>query len=184
LSPRSYCLKNTRDSGLTRYGLLKSGFGDAMKDFINRPGFLGTHAILLSDLTLILILLTAIMFTIGWQLARRKQYQSHQKLEAVSVCLNAIVVLAVMINSFAVNILPGLPGKLLEGSYGVTNVHAIVGLLGLVLGIFVVLRGNKLVPKRLRFKNYKPFMRTTYALYMLATFIGVAVYIEAFVFGI
>ena len=102
----------------------------------------------------------------------------------MTACLNAIVVLGVMINSFVIHILPGIPGKLLEGDYGVTTVHAIVGVIGLLLGVFVVLRGNKLVPKALRFKNYKLFMRTSYALYMLATFIGVIVYIAAFVIGI
>lgn len=155
-----------------------------MSNFLSCPGFLGTHATFISDLTLILILLTAIMFTIGWQLARHKHYKAHRWLQTVAACLNAVVVLAVMIYSFVVHILPGIPAKLLEGSYGVTTLHAFVGMIGLVLGIFVVLRANELVPQGLRFKKYKPFMRTSYALYMLATFIGVIVYIEAFVIGI
>ena len=36
-----------------------------------------------------------------------------------------------------------------------------------------MLRGHNLVPKRLRFNNYKLFMRWAYALYMLATIGGV-----------
>jgi uncharacterized membrane protein YozB (DUF420 family) len=151
---------------------------------LNLPGFLGTHALFLSDLTLILILLTALLFTIGWQLARHKHYQAHRWVQTVTAILNAIVVLAVMIRSFIVHILPGIPGKLLQGDYGVTTVHAIVGMVGLLLGIFVVLRGNELVPKSLRFKKYKLFMRTAYILYMLATLIGVIVYTEAFIIGI
>jgi hypothetical protein len=59
-----------------------------------------------------------------------------------------------------------------------------VGAIGLVLGTFVVLRGNELVPKALRFSNYKLFMRTSYVLYMLATLLGVIVYVLAFVLGI
>jgi uncharacterized membrane protein YozB (DUF420 family) len=55
---------------------------------------------------------------------------------------------------------------------------------GLLLGIFVVLRGNKLVPKSLRFKKCKPFMRSAYALYMVATLLGVIVYLEVYAFGI
>ena len=155
-----------------------------MKDFLNGPGFLGTHAPFISDLSLILISLTAIMLTIGWQLARHRHYMAHRWVQTAAACLNAIVVLAVMINSFVTHILPGIPGKLLEGDYGVTTVHAIIGTIGLLLGIFVVLRGNNLVPKALRFKNYKLFMRTSYALYMLATLLGVIVYVLAFVLGI
>jgi uncharacterized membrane protein YozB (DUF420 family) len=155
-----------------------------MINILYGSGILGTHAPFISDLSLILISLTAILFTIGWQLARHKKYSAHRWVQTVAASLNAIVVLAVMIRSFVVHILPGIPGKLLEGDYGVTTIHAIVGTLALLLGIFVVLRGNDLVPKRLRFKNYRLFMRAAYVLYMLATFIGVIVYIEAFVIGI
>lgn len=155
-----------------------------MNTFLNLPGFLGTQASNLSDLTLVLVLLTAILFTIGWQLARHKQYETHRWVQTVAACLNAVVVLGVMIRSFVVHILPGIPGKLLQGDYGITTVHAIVGTIGLLLGLFVVLRGNELVPKGLRFKNYKLFMRISYAMYMLATFTGVIVYVEAFVIGI
>jgi len=147
-------------------------------------GFLGTRASFLSDLSLVLILFSAILFTVGWQLARYKQYDIHRWVQTLAAIINAIVVIAVMIRSFVVHILPGIPGKLLEGDYGVTTVHAIIGMIGLLLGIFVVLRGNELVPKRLRFDNYKVFMRISYGLYMLATFIGVVVYAEAFVIGI
>ena len=153
-------------------------------DFLNQPGILGTQAKLISDLTLILILITAVLFTIGWQLARHKHFAAHRWVQTVSAIINSIVVLVVMINSFLLHILPGIPAKLLEGSYGVTTFHAFVGSLGLVLGIFVVLRGNELVPKGLRFSRYKLVMRVSYALYMFATLIGVIVYYEAFVIGI
>lgn len=155
-----------------------------MINFINGPGFLGTHAPFISDLTLILILITAILFTIGWQLARHKHFEAHRWVQTSSATLNAIVVLVVMIRSFVLHILPGIPAKLLQGDYAVTTVHALVGATGLLLGIFVVLRGNGLVPQALRFKKYKPFMRTAYALYMAATLLGVIVYTEAFIIGI
>ena len=155
-----------------------------MKDFLNGPGFLRTNAPFVSNLSLILILLTAILFTVGVQLARRRQYEAHRWVQTVAAVINAIVVLGVMVNSYLTHILPGIPSKLLEGDYAVTTVHAIIGAMGLLLGIFVVLRGNGLVPKALRFKNYKLFMRTSYALYMLATLLGVVVYVLTFVLGI
>jgi uncharacterized membrane protein YozB (DUF420 family) len=155
-----------------------------MIEFLKQPGFLGTHATNLTDLTLILIVLTAVFFTIGLFLARAKRFEAHRWVQTVTASINAIVVLGVMINSFFVHILPGIPTKLFEGSYGITTIHAIVGLVGLLLGIFVVMRGNGLVPKGLRFKNYKLFMRLSYSLYILATLIGVFVYYEAFIVGI
>ncbi len=155
-----------------------------MKDLLNGPGFLGTNAPFISDLSMILTLLTAIMFTVGWQLARHRQFEAHRWVQTVAATINAVVVLGVMVNSYITHILPGIPDKLLEGDYGITTVHAVVGTIGFLLGIFVVLRGNGLVPKALRFKNYKMFMRVSYAFYMLATLLGVIVYILAFVLGI
>ena len=155
-----------------------------MNNLLNGPGFLGTHATFHSDATLVLILVTAVLFTIGWQLAVRKRYAAHSRVQTLTASLNAVVVLSTMITSFWVFILPGIPGKLLEGSYGVTTVHALVGMIGLVLGVFVVLVGNELVPKSLRFTNYKRVMRISYALYMVSTLIGVVVYVVVYVFGI
>jgi uncharacterized membrane protein YozB (DUF420 family) len=155
-----------------------------MKNLLASKGLLATHAPLISDISLVLILLTAILFTIGWQLARHKHFDVHRWVQTFSATLNALVVLSVMVNIFILHILPGIPGKLLTGDYAVTTIHAFVGMCGLLLGIFVVLRANKLVPKSLRFKNYKRFMRISYALYMLATLLGVIVYLEVYVFGI
>jgi uncharacterized membrane protein YozB (DUF420 family) len=89
-----------------------------------------------------------------------------------------------MVTSYILHILPGIPAKLGEGDYLVTSVHGMVGAIALLLGVFVTLRGNELVPKSLRFNNYKLFMRWAYALYMLATLGGVIVYIIVFIYGI
>ena len=62
-----------------------------------------------------------------------------------------------------------------------TTLHAAVGGSALLLGVFVVLRANGLMPKPLRFSNYKRVMRIAYALYMLATLIGILVYLTWFV---
>jgi uncharacterized membrane protein YozB (DUF420 family) len=154
-----------------------------MNAFLNRPGFFGTRAAMLADLTLCLILLTAVLFTLGVFLARRKNFTVHRWVQTTAASLNALVVLGVMVHSFVTNILPGVPGKLAQRAYGVPVLHASVGAIGLLLGLFVVLRANGLVPRALRFKNYKLFMRTSYALYMLATLGGVLVYLQTYVIG-
>jgi uncharacterized membrane protein YozB (DUF420 family) len=153
-------------------------------DFLTSPGFLGTKATLRSDLTLVLIILTAILFNIGFYLARRKRFEAHRWVQTFSVLLNTIVVFVSMVTSYIVHILPGIPAKLNQGDYAVTTVHGIVGGFALILGVFVALRGNGLVPKKLQFKNYKPYMRWVYSLYMLATLGGISIYIIVFIFGI
>jgi uncharacterized membrane protein YozB (DUF420 family) len=100
----------------------------------------------------------------------------------VAVSLNAVVVLAWMTKSFVDYVLPRIPDNL-DQTYAVTTAHAIVGIIGLVFGVFVALRGNELVPAALRFRNYKPYMRGAYALYMLGTLTGVITYVLIYVTG-
>ncbi len=150
-------------------------------DFYLWPGFLGTRATFGPDLTLVLILVSSTLFTIGWQLAVHKYYDIHRWVQTSAAIINASVVLVVMLGSFLGFTLRKIPSQLAEPPIWVTVVHACVGTITFLLGIFVVLRANKLVPQAMRFKNYKLFMRTSYALYMLTTLIGVAVYIVAYV---
>ncbi len=154
-----------------------------LQALLTGPGFLGTRALLHSDLSLLMILVSAVLFTLGWRLAVGKKYGAHRWIQTSAAILNTFVVLVVMIASFIVYILPGIPGKLLQGTYGITTLHAFIGSLALLLGVFVVLRANELVPTRLRFKNYKLFMRTAYVLYMLATLVGVIVYVSVYITG-
>ena len=155
-----------------------------MGDLFKYPGFLGTEAPFITDISLILMFLTAALFTLGWRLAVLRRYTAHRRVQTWAVLLNTVVVLIVMVSSYVIFILPGIPGKLGEGSYGITTFHALVGSVSLILGVYVVLVGNGLLPKNMRFTNYKLVMRTSYALYMLATFLGVVVYIVVFVYGI
>jgi uncharacterized membrane protein YozB (DUF420 family) len=155
-----------------------------MNGLLNGPGFLGTNAPFRIDVTLVLILVSAVLFTIGWRLAVRKRYEAHRWVQTSAVILSTAAILVTMISSFVIHILPGIPGKLNQGDYALTTVHAIVGTVGMLLGVFIVLRANKLVPKALRFRNYKLYMRTSYIIYMLATILGVIVYITVYILGI
>ena len=155
-----------------------------MSNLLNSPGFFGTNASFRVDAALTLILLTALLFTIGWQLAVRKRYVAHRWVQTIAVILNTLVVLFAMIGSFITHILPGIPAKFGEGDYAITTLHALIGLIAMMLGVFIVLRENKLVPKALRFRKRKRLMRISYVLYLLATFLGVVVYITVYVYGI
>jgi uncharacterized membrane protein YozB (DUF420 family) len=139
-------------------------------------GVLGAVSGLGANATLILSILAAVLFTIGWRLAVHKHFTAHRWLQTAAACLNAVLVFAWMIRPFVLYLVPEIPAKLGQTSYAVTTAHAVVGAIGLVLGLFVVLRANELVPNALRFTNYKLFMRTSYGLYMLATLMGVIVY--------
>ncbi len=149
-------------------------------DFYLWPGFLGTKATFGPDLALVLIIISSVLFTIGWRLAVHKHYDIHRWVQTSAAIINASVVLVVMVGSFVFFTLPQVPKNLARPSVAVTVVHAIVGTVTFLLGVFVVLRANGLAPKSLRFNNYKLFMRTAYALYMIAAAIGVCVYVVTY----
>ena len=147
-----------------------------MTEFIHRPGFLGTSANFAADMTLILGILVVAIFTYGFYLARQGRYGTHKWVQSSGAFLNLVLVLWLMILSYRDFVLLDSGGPRESLFYVVTTIHASVGFFAFFLGNFVVLRGHKLVPKRLRFNNYKLFMRTAYSLYLLTTVLGVGTY--------
>jgi putative membrane protein len=152
-----------------------------MSGFLESPLLAAVKAPSGAVVSLVLIVVSAVLMTIGWRLAVQKHFEAHRWVQTAAVGLNAVVVVAWMIRSFVLYVVPAIPHRLGQDSYALTTSHAAVGAVGLVLGVFVVLRGNDLVPAPLRFSNYKPFMRSAYALYMVGTLMGVAVYVAAYV---
>lgn len=152
-----------------------------MTDFLHQPGFFGTAANFAADFTLAMMLFVAALFTVGAGLAHLHRYTAHRWVQTSAASLNAIMVLWMMILPFRDFVLPGIPNQVGERFYSVTILHAILGAVALPFGLFVVLRGNELVPERLKFSNYKRYMRVAYTLYMLATLAGVWVYFAWFV---
>ena len=143
---------------------------------LNEAGFFGTNADLLSDISLTLAILIALMLTGGMIMAVRKRYKVHRWIQTSAVMLNILLIIFVMAGSFQRQARPGLPQRLDEAYYQVVVVHAVTGFVAALFGTYVMLRGNELVPNFLKFKNYKPFMRTAYGLYMLATLLGLSTY--------
>ncbi len=143
---------------------------------MNGKGFLGTNASVLADISLIMGILVALTLTVGMLLAVRKRFAVHRWVQTTAVALNIVQVLTIMVASFFKSAAPGIPQKLNETYYLAATIHALLGFATLIFGTFVALRGNELVPRALKFRNYKLFMRTAYSMYMLVTLLGIWVY--------
>ncbi len=154
-----------------------------MNEILHQPSFLGTNANFAADMTLVVSIIVAILFTVGVVLAVKGRYAAHRWVQTATAVLNAILVLWMMILPFRDFVVRDFMGERPAYFYTVTTAHAIIGFVALIFGLFVVLRGNNfiLIPKALRFNNYKLFMRISYALYMLATLLGFWVYFTWFV---
>ncbi len=142
---------------------------------MDTPGFLGTTASLGADIALVGSIIVALTFALGAWLALRKRYEAHRWVQTAGAVLNALLVFGLMI-PMLLSVDPSENVDLPPSAFLYMTGHEIVGATALVFGLFVVLRGNGLVPARLKFNNYKPYMRWAFGLYMAATLIGIAVY--------
>ncbi len=149
--------------------------------FLEGSGFLGAHGTLGSDLSLVITLVAAAALTVGWRLAVARRYGAHRWVQTAAVCLNLIPVVVWMIRFFVLYVLPEIPAALGKETYALTTIHAVVGAIGVALGVFIVIRANQLEAKGQSLTRYKTFMRLAYLLYMLGTALGVAVYFVVYV---
>jgi len=140
-------------------------------------GFLGTGATLRADLNLVVQLTMGLALLVGMLLARRKQFRAHKYCQSSVMLLNLVMIFLIMTPSFHKQVEPQVPDGLNESYYLVPYVHAILGTIAEVLGIYIVLvAATKIVPTRLRFKRYKPWMRAELALWWVVVLIGVCTY--------
>jgi len=152
-----------------------------MTQLLHQPGFLGTAANFAADFTLTLMLLFAVLLTAGVLFAVKGRYTIHRWTQTTAVILSVIMVLWMMILPYRDFVAPGVPQRLAEPFYWLTTLHAVVGFFAFVLGVFIVLRANGLMIERLKFNDYKGWMRVSYILYMVTVLLGLAVYYAWFV---
>jgi uncharacterized membrane protein YozB (DUF420 family) len=131
-------------------------------------------------LALALSVVAAVILTVGWRLAVARRYTAHRRVQIAGVALSTAVIAAWMIRSFVLYVAPQIPARLGQRAYAVATVHAVVGVVALVLGLYVVFTALELLPSRLRFTRFKPFMRSSYALYLLGALTGVLLYAVAY----
>ena len=143
---------------------------------MNGPGFLGTEASLGADIALVGSIIVALLFTAGAWLALRGRYEAHRWVQTTGAIVNVLLVLGIMIPAL-LSVDSAENVDLPPSAFLYMSGHEFVGAVALIFGLFVVLRGNNLVPERLKFRNYKPYMRWAYGLYIAATLIGIVVYL-------
>jgi uncharacterized membrane protein YozB (DUF420 family) len=140
-------------------------------------GFLGTGASFEADLNLALQLSMAAALGVGMGLARRKHYRAHAVCQSAVVLLNLVLIARIMLPSFRDGVLPGLPAGLAKPYYSIATLHAAAGGVAQLLGLYIIIAaGTKLLPERLRFRNYKRWMRTELALWWIVVVLGAATY--------
>lgn len=139
-------------------------------------GFLGMGATFSADLNLVLQVAMALALLAGAWLARRKRYFAHGCVQTTVVLLNLVLIARIMLPSFSKQVASQIPTGLNDRYNSVAFAHTVVGGIAALLGLYVILTGMKLLPESLRFKNYKPWMRSTLLLWWLAIGLGIFTY--------
>lgn len=148
-----------------------------MIGYLNGAGFLSKDASIGADLSLVIMVAAAVLLTVGVVLVKSKRYEAHRWVQTAAVVLNAVPVVVWMIRSFWLYVRPGLPGNLSKSVDALTTVHAVAGLIGVVIGMVVMIRANQLAARGQSLSRYKTLMRIAYVVYILATALGIWVYI-------
>jgi uncharacterized membrane protein YozB (DUF420 family) len=118
---------------------------------------------------------------VGARLARKGRFRQHAWCQSVIVLLN-LAVIAVMIPSFRVHVLPRIPAKLGKAYYALATMHAALGTVTELAGLYILLSaGTNLLPQRFRITKYKAWMRTVLVLWWLVLLLGLATYARWYV---
>ncbi|MBI5671112.1 MAG: hypothetical protein HZC41_24210 [Chloroflexi bacterium] len=160
-----------------------------------QPGFLGTGASLMSDLSLLAyVLLIAPAMLVGFVFARRRLLRPHHKGVMTTITLvNWVLILYLMLFSYSRGVVPGL-SRFTQPAIFLPTIHLLFGGAAQLLATYLVYRmwredaqvaaarkrGEQDV-SRYWFRPAKPLMRTTLGLWLLTVILGVATYFAFYV---
>ena len=142
-------------------------------------GFLHTGATFTADLNLVIQLLMGAALLFGMRLARQRRFRAHARCQATVMVLNLVMIALIMVPSFRLQVAPRIRKTTSDLYYTFPAIHAALGTIAELLGLYVVLvaLGVKIVPRGLRFRNYRAWMRTTLVLWWLVIGLGVGTYV-------
>jgi hypothetical protein len=161
-------------AGVMVAGSLAWVAGISMSGLEGSRGFFGPGP-LIADANLILEIFLVAGLSYGFLLARRGNIDAHRINQTTWVILNIGLIAFIMAGSMQdVNV--SSARDLADWRVGVTWLHAAVGVLTAVTGLWIVLQMNDVLPRGLHFGGWKNLMRAALAGYWLTALLGFATY--------
>jgi uncharacterized membrane protein YozB (DUF420 family) len=156
--------------------------GSALGNNQLREAFLGTVAPRAANFVLLLEIAMGVGLLLGAWLARKKRFRQHAWCQSVIVLLNLAVIAVMMIPSFRVHVLPRIPAKLGKAYYALATIHAALGSVTEIAGLYILLAaGTSVLPEKFRITKYKMWMRSVLVLWWLVLLLGFATYTRWYV---
>lgn len=110
-------------------------------------------------------------------LARAKRFQLHGALQSTVVLLNLGLILCIMLPSFHHQILPSISSSWKDSGIAIALLHSLVGAVAWLVAFYVVLvAGTPVIPRKLRFSNYRRWVWMAFVLWWAVFLLGCAVY--------
>jgi len=148
--------------------------GISMSGLEGSRGFFGRGP-LIADANLVLEIFLVAGLSYGFLLARRGNIDAHQVNQTTWVILNIGLIALVMACSMQDVNVSGTR-DLASWRVGVTWLHAAVGTLTALAGLWIVVQMNDVLPRGLHVPWWKNLMRATLAGYWLTALFGLATY--------
>lgn len=140
-------------------------------------GFLGTGATFAADLNLVVQLVMGIALLAGALLAKHKCYRAHGICQTSVLLLNLLMIGFVMWPSFRQQVEPAVSKGLHKWYFEIATIHALLGMAAEILGLYIVtVAGTNVLPRRLRFKQWKHWMRAELLLWEIVLLSGMGTY--------
>ena len=139
-------------------------------------GFLGRPSTFGADLNLLIQLGLGLLLLAGLFLARRSRYGLHGLCQVTALVVTLAMTVIWMFPAYRDNYGPAI-FRLGNRVNLAAALHVVTGTVALLVGVYVVLvAGTPVVPRALRFTNYKAWMRTLIAVWWIALLFGVLTY--------
>jgi hypothetical protein len=137
---------------------------------------------LYANLILVLELAMGAGLIFGAMLARRRRFRGHAWCQSIIVLLNFGVIVLTMIPSFVAHVSPKIPLRLGKSFYALPTVHAALGTVTEIGGLYVLLAaGTNVLPQKFRITQYKLLMRTLLVLWWVVLVLGFATYLRWYI---
>jgi uncharacterized membrane protein YozB (DUF420 family) len=144
--------------------------------------FLETAAPRAANVVLVLEIAMGVGLLVGARLARKGRFRQHAWCQSIIVLLNLAVVVVMMIPSFRVHVLPGVPAKLGKAYYALATTHGALGTVTELAGLYILLSaGTSVLPEKLRITKYKVWMRSVLVFWWVVLLLGIATYTRWYV---
>lgn len=140
-------------------------------------GFLGSGATFAADINLVVQLAMGGALIVGLFLAKHKRYKAHGVCQTTVLLSNLWLIGFEMWPSFRQQVVAHLPKVVHNRYYTIATIHAVLGSAAELMGLYIVLvAGTNLVPRQLRFNDWKRWMRIELLLWSVALIAGLGTY--------